>query len=87
MNEGAALLRMLEPAVRPVPTGGGAPAASKAPFEQQSFESLLAAAEADGGGPADAAEPNRPPPPPSPLSGLNRIENASLRELIAERAG
>ena len=55
MSQSAALLRLLEPAVRPVPTpapgatprltpGTAAPAGPQTPFEAQSFDRLLATA-------------------------------------------
>ena len=43
MSQGMNLLKMLEPAVRPVAAPGAAkPAAGRQPFEAQSFDSLLA---------------------------------------------
>lgn len=101
MTSGADLLRMLEPAVRPV----GAPAPSTrpaAPLEEQSFESLLAEvrqlgtsdgsaqqgvdAAADGAALQDeAARPKANLL--GPLSATDAIDNASLRSLVARGAG
>ena len=92
MSNGAELLRMLEPAVRPVaqPTSGVKPQPD-ASFENKSFEALLRDAAADN--PSDApgvpsAEPadsQQPPPTPlGPLSDLSAVSNASLRQLIAQ---
>jgi hypothetical protein len=86
------LLRMLEPAVRPI--GGAAPVRAlkpaQQPIEQQSFEALLDQAkeinvgdEAPGEMPVGKA--SKPIAAVSPLAGLSqfdRIENASLRELF-----
>ena len=83
------LLRMLEPAVRPVGTPGvGRVASGKAPLEAQSFDSLLAAAQtAAPDAPAADVLPEHAPKSDAlaPLSGLGAIESASLRELIAGR--
>ncbi len=83
---GVDLLRMLEPAVRPV--GAGGPSGPKRlPIEDRSFESLLVDARSAGesGGGTEAAEPQKLDPLES-LSGLGAIESASLRNLIASRA-
>ncbi len=85
------LLRMLEPAVRPIagasattPTAPGKP-----PIEQQSFEALLEAAKqadaTDNTESTDAAKPTAPSPLAS-LAQVDRIENASLRDLLQGRA-
>lgn len=81
------LLRMLEPAVRPVDVGPSS-AAQRLPIEERSFESLLmdARSAAEVGGEVVAAEPPKVSPL-SPLSGLDAIESASLRNLIARRGG
>lgn len=107
MADGAALLRMLEPTVRPVqtPTTGGA--APQAPLEQRSFDSLLAearesapASEEGGGATPAATGANEGTPgadattaadanrgaPLSALHGLEQVENASLRRLMAQAA-
>jgi hypothetical protein len=90
MTSSAELLRMLEPAVRPVSVPGAATARpGSVPIEQRSFESLLADATGSGGdagagdesGPAPAA----PTAPGSPLAGIDRIENSALRDIIAAR--
>lgn len=103
MADSAALLRMLEPTVRPVQTPG--PSKPPAlPVEQRPFESLLAEAHqrdstgapspADPGGSpgsptvpesADAAQAEASPSsrPLAPLHGLEQVENASLRQLMA----
>ena len=80
------LLRMLEPAVRPV--GAGASSAQRLPIEEQSFESLLmdARSATEVGGEVVAAEPPKVNPL-SPLASLDAIESASLRDLIASRTG
>ena len=41
MTDSAVLLRMLEPAVRPVTTPAGGAGAAQLPLEQRDFESLL----------------------------------------------
>lgn len=91
MADSGQLLRMLEPAVRPVPApeGGGA-SPGRAPIEQQSFEALLAEATAatEPGGDDAASASDRPARGNllGPLSQVGAIENASLRALI-ERGG
>lgn len=81
MSESGDLLRMLEPAVRPVgPAGASAIRQSAAPFEGKSFETLLQEAQ------AGAEEPTSPTSPRpnllQPLSQIDAVENASLRSLI-----
>lgn len=78
------LLRMLEPAVRPVQ--GGAATTRQAPIEERSFDSLLAEArgiEDDADGPdghgGQKAEPNML----GPLAQFDAIDNASLRDLVS----
>ncbi|MEM1211526.1 MAG: hypothetical protein AAGI68_04430 [Planctomycetota bacterium] len=100
MSDPGQLLRMLEPAVRPVslPTTGSPPKPANTPFESQSFDQLLqqatnpstadkpaATASPD---PATTADPPQPVPVSTfqPLSGIDRIENQSLRNLIAQPA-
>ncbi|MEM8495765.1 MAG: hypothetical protein AAF663_10305 [Planctomycetota bacterium] len=86
------LLRALNPAVRPVgpatPTRGST---TPVPFEQQSFDELLTAFGQSQ--PQEQPTPNAGTPvaestdaaePPATLD-LTRIENASLRTLIAQR--
>jgi hypothetical protein len=88
----ADLLRMLEPAVRPV--GPGRCTTPRQPVESQSFESLLQEAKqtdaeagpADADTNADAAVKSDSPRGPGPLSELSRldaIENSALRQLLA----
>lgn len=100
MTQGADLLRLLEPAVRPVspvkPASGGSGASGvtsgELPFEAQDFDSLLASAR-DGFQTQDAPaeeqnEVSNPPQPPGPLDALadfGRIENPGLRELLAQQ--
>ncbi|NBC11130.1 MAG: hypothetical protein GVY24_05255 [Planctomycetes bacterium] len=97
MSDSAQLLRMLEPAVRPVPQrGADKPRATAEPFESRSFESLLGEAQRTNGegrhvGPgqdasADQAVAEATPKDTAlgPLTGLGTIENATLRQLIAQ---
>lgn len=87
MASGSDLLRMLEPAVRPVSTpesgGGGKP--RHVPIEQQSFEALLAEAQGMGGDAPEAGpEAERKSAGPlGPLARVDAIENVSLRAMIA----
>ena len=86
------LLRMLEPAVRPVgPAVGGsagiAPGrAGDAPFEKKPFDQLLL--EAREQQPKDELKtsdtPAHRPNPLAPLGDFARIENASLREQLEQ---
>jgi hypothetical protein len=81
-NEGE-LLRRLEPAVRP----GNLPAPKREatqPFEARSFESILD--EARTMNVDDIEQDNVTKPTSGLLSGLDRIENASLHELMARRS-
>ncbi len=97
MADSAALLRMLEPTVRPIstPTHGGAKSPQH-PVEKRSFDSLLEEAghdmpnttspEALSGADeseADGGTSFQASGPSSPLDQLSHVENASLRELIA----
>ncbi len=97
MSDSAQLLRMLEPAVRPVDQGSGrAPRPVAEPFESRSFESLLGEArKPDGLSPQEGlgqearagqgvAEATTKPPTLGPLAGLGTIENATLRQIIAQ---
>ncbi|MEM6551915.1 MAG: hypothetical protein AAF750_07285 [Planctomycetota bacterium] len=91
MSDPGQLLRMLEPAVRPVatpPTGTSAKPVNT-PFESQSFDQLLQQA---GTNPSNTSNTEQAPPTTEaakptntfqPLSGIDRIENQSLRDLIA----
>ncbi|MEX0655199.1 MAG: hypothetical protein WD534_13185 [Phycisphaeraceae bacterium] len=89
MADSGLLLRMLEPAVRPVaaPEGRSAPQPTDVPIEQRSFESLLS--EARGGGAMGADEELSVPAAKAepvnllgPLSQVGAIENTSLRALV-----
>lgn len=98
VSSGVDLLRMLMPAVRPVPTEGARP--GKQPIESLSFDSLLAEAKQTDatagrsqGDPlaktdavSDTGKTQKPPEPDvlAPLSGLDSIHNASLRRIVAE---
>ena len=99
MSQSLALLRLLEPAVKPV-GGAATPAASAVPppFESQRFEDLLSSAstgEPTGLPVGDAADapPDDPPVdssaaadrgPLGPLADFSRIENPGLRQLLAD---
>ena len=85
------LLRMLEPAVRPVaPPEGGAARSANVPIEQQSFDALLAeaqqadepAATGEAAELASDAVAGTSPNLLGPLSQMGAIENASLRALV-----
>lgn len=86
MGREADLLRMLEPVVRPAGVHGHASRGTP-PIEGRDFESLLA--EAAAGRKAEADETDRsaspaakPPDPLQSLSGVDHIDNASLRAMI-----
>jgi hypothetical protein len=90
MMSGVDLLRMLEPAVRPVGPGGSSEASGRVPLEAQDFDALLAEAGRAGtvgesaephAGNDPASKPDRDPL--SPLAALGSIGNASLRAMIA----
>jgi hypothetical protein len=78
----AALLRQLEPAVRPV-RGAAAPQPGAAPFERLDFQTLVRQAMTQ---PTDApsadAAPDAQPVRPAALGGIDRVANASLRLLL-----
>jgi len=93
------LLRMLVPAVSPVPTQGPGTAPRNLPIESRSFDSLLEQAgqidtgvepTADVGTEIEAAAAgsgSKPADEQSVLSGLSGIEsihNASLRRIVAD---
>lgn len=88
MADSAFLLRMLEPVVRPVPTTGPAADPRRLPLEQQSFESLLARAQAadESAHAADAGDASSlaKPGPLGPLAEVDAIQNASLRTLLQQ---
>lgn len=94
MSDSAALLRLLEPAVRPTPNQGGGAAPAR-PFESQSFETLLQGLQANPTGKTQPTSPDQAveavvSPKPTKgaelnrLSGLDQIENAGLRALMAK---
>ena len=96
MTQGADLLRLLEPAVRPVspvkPVAHAPGAKSgELPFEAQGFDSLLASAREVRGltaptdDPAAEATQAKSPGPLDALADLGRIENPGLRELLAQQ--
>jgi hypothetical protein len=88
------LLRMLEPAVRPVATPGvAAPRPQSAPFEAQNFDALLEEARAMEPAVMDSKVIDSPPVEAEktvalnmlrPLSDIDAIANASLRNLIQQ---
>lgn len=88
MAHSARLLQMLEPAVRPVTAPGAPRKPATAPFEQRGFDDLLAEFSQttnDGTEVAEESSDKPAPPPRNPLAGISRIENASLRNLIAQQ--
>ncbi len=85
------LLRLLNPAVRPVGLGAPTARAAPKPFEQQGFDELLAElsqapASAEPREDGTAVATTSSATPRIPILDLTRIENASLRDLIAQRA-
>ena len=93
MSNAAELLRMLEPTVRPDGiAGAGRAAQTPPPIEAQSFDAVLRQAQAM----ADDQEPVSDVPGEDAsteqslrfarLSGIDRIDNAALRGLIARAA-
>ena len=95
MGEASAnLLRLLEPSVRPggLPPRAAGPTAS-VPFERQSFASLLAEHGVDPTATSSGTPVATNPPveadragsagPLESLNGFDRIENPSLRNLLA----
>ncbi len=104
MSNAGDLLRMLMPAVSPVPTTGARP--GKQPIESLSFESLLEDAkqpagqtetrpvnsttEIDPQAPTDSTKPvdqTTQANALSQLTGIESIQNASLRRIVADAAG
>lgn len=85
----ARLLQMLEPAVRPGASGAASGAQqSKPAFENRSFDDLLSEAKSSTADEAKAGEAT--PAPPNPLlafGGLAQVENAALREVLAQARG
>lgn len=97
MSHGGDLLRLLMPAVSPVPTRD-APRPGAQPIESRSFESLLEEANRvevqppAGEAPKTEASPGRDSQPPAHralagLSGIESIQNASLRRIVADATG
>jgi hypothetical protein len=94
VSDGAFLLRMLEPAVRPdsrsTQVGGLTPAARQqaVPFEQRDFAVLLSQAQeavAAADQVAPAADVARTAASPlAPLAQIDRIENQALRDMISQ---
>ncbi len=94
MGKESDLLRMLEPAIRPVtmPPGASHGRALRLPFEQSDFESLLGESLGSGGTLPVQAEASSQVgediqteavrEPLGPLDTFDRIENVSLRHLI-----
>jgi hypothetical protein len=92
MTQGADLLRLLEPAVRPVAQPASANPPGKATFEASRFEELLADAQLahDPSQPQETnLTPSDPTEKPTPsfdplaaLADLGQIENPSVRSLM-----
>ncbi len=95
MSDAAMLLRMLEPTVRPVPTVSHTRGPAR-PIEDRGFEELLnearenrpaaASQAASMDSPTDSLTP-APAPPPAPglfTQGFDRIDNVSLRQMLAK---
>jgi hypothetical protein len=93
VSNGGDLLRMLMPAVSPVPTSNAPRPDAKLPIESRNFDSLLAEArqaspqaETQGVGETQKAEATKPDTPADALPGLigiGSIHNASLRQIVA----
>lgn len=93
MSNGGDLLRMLMPAVSPVPTQSAPSRDARQPIESQSFDSLLAEARQNGSvtqpeGAAEAVAPNETEQTKSEnimpgLTGIGSIHNASLRRIVS----
>jgi hypothetical protein len=86
MSRGVDLLKLLEPAVRPVlPAAGTTRSQGRAPFEQQDFAELMNFMNET---PPEEAAAAAPPPksadPLAELADLGRIENAGLRQMLAD---
>lgn len=100
MSNSGDLLRMLMPAVSPVPTRD-APRPNALPIESQSFESLLADASQTGPlaeAATQATDTDQTTGPDvsarkdahnalSSLTGVESIQNASLRRIVAQARG
>ncbi len=93
MSNGGDLLRMLMPAVSPVPTQDVPRQGSKQPIESQSFDSLLADARQVGSieppeGTAETVEPDETKKASTGntlpgLTGIGSIHNVSLRRIVS----
>ncbi|MEM7577022.1 MAG: hypothetical protein AAF328_06050 [Planctomycetota bacterium] len=88
------LLRLLDPAIRPIaPVSPVRTGATPVPFEQQSFDELLDAFGKPNANPDNPAAENAGTPvaeeprtsQTAPMLDVSRIENASLRTMIAQR--
>ncbi len=88
MADAAALLRLLEPAVRPVGRPAEHRSPGPAPFESQTFDNLLANArhsiEHDPPETPDADQPARRPDPLAGLANFAGFENSAVRTMLAE---
>ena len=82
MGQESDLLRMLEPLVRPGAGHLPGPKAAREPFETRSFDSLLAEARGPDEGSGSAAKTLESGALEA-LARVDRIENASLRVLVA----
>lgn len=93
MTNATDFLRLLEPAIRPVDPVVRRLQESGKPFEEKSFEELLAQSQQqdprqDAVGQAATglvAEESKRVDPLAPLSGLSQVHNQSLRDLIAQQ--
>lgn len=95
MSNNADLLRLLEPTVRPIAQPTASPRVGNSPFEQQDFDSLLSSFQDPDFNPAPetgvATETQAPPQPGkhagplAELADIGRIENSTLRNLLAQR--
>ena len=84
----AMLLQMLEPAVRPGKTSAsGGVHQGKPAFENRSFDDLLSEAKATATGNKVDATASPQANALSALAGLGQIENAGLREVLAQAGG
>ena len=85
----ARLLQMLEPTVRPgSPSTVGGTQQGKPAFENRSFDDLLNEAKASKTEDGQAGEPEPAKTDPlGALGGLGLIENAALRDVLAQARG
>jgi len=91
MTNATDFLRLLEPAIRPVDSVVRRPQEAGKPFEEKSFEELLAQSQqqdprqdAVGHLTTGQAEESTSVDPLAPLSSLSQVHNQSLRDLIAQ---